>query len=269
MIGIIGIVAVLTVLGLSLVITRIATTALSLTGLSWEVSKFQARSAFTGTGFTTREAERVVSHNVRRRIIMWLMVARSAGIISIIISLILSFGNTGDDVTQLIRLVWLVAGVAVLWILASSDYIERWMRRVIERALQRWTDLLVFDYAELLKLSGDYTVREINVESDDWLSEKELRECKLHEEGVLILGIYRSDGSYVGAPVLSTRIHDGDTLILYGRSKVLQNLDERRAGAEGEAEHEQARRDQQREEAEQAKRDRDYEREKEAEGASA
>jgi hypothetical protein len=65
MVGIVGIIASLTVLGLSLIITRIATTALSLTGLSWEAARFQARSAFTGTGFTTTEAERVVDHPVR------------------------------------------------------------------------------------------------------------------------------------------------------------------------------------------------------------
>ncbi|MFO7970268.1 MAG: hypothetical protein R6U40_00800 [Desulfobacterales bacterium] len=50
MAGIIGIIASLTVLGLSLVITRLATVSLNLTGLSWETAKFQARSAFTGNG---------------------------------------------------------------------------------------------------------------------------------------------------------------------------------------------------------------------------
>src|SRR6056297_2866304 len=112
MVGIIGIIAALTVLGISLVITRIASTALSLTGLSWEAARFQARSAFTGTGFTTHEAEKIVSHPLRRKIIMWLMVARSAGFLSIIISLILSFGSTEDDpATRLMRLSWLVGGV--------------------------------------------------------------------------------------------------------------------------------------------------------------
>ena len=148
MIGIIGIIASLTVLGLSLVITRIATTALSLTGLSWEAAKFQARSAFTGTGFTTSEAESVVHHPVRRKVIMWLMVARSAGLVSILISLILSFGNSGvDELPRLVRLGWLVAGVAVLWILARSRAVEQCMSTLIRKALKRWTDLDIRDYA--------------------------------------------------------------------------------------------------------------------------
>ena len=70
MLGIVGVIAFLTVLGLSLFITRLATIALTYTGLSREAARFQARSAFTGTGFTTSEAERVVDHPVRRRIIM-------------------------------------------------------------------------------------------------------------------------------------------------------------------------------------------------------
>ena len=43
---------------LTLLINHIATVALSLTGLSREVARFQARSAFTGVGFTTNEAEK-------------------------------------------------------------------------------------------------------------------------------------------------------------------------------------------------------------------
>jgi Trk-type K+ transport system membrane component len=56
MVGVVGIIALFTVLALSLFITRLATTALAATGLSWQAARFQARSAFTGTGFTTSEA---------------------------------------------------------------------------------------------------------------------------------------------------------------------------------------------------------------------
>ena len=101
MLGVVRIIAFLTVLGLSLFITRLATIALTYTGLSWDAARFQARSAFTGTGFTTSEAERVADHPVRRRIIMLLMIARSAGVVSIVISLILSFGGSHSDISRL------------------------------------------------------------------------------------------------------------------------------------------------------------------------
>jgi hypothetical protein len=66
----------------SMIVVRIATAMLVLTGLSPEVARFQARSALTGVGFTTSEAESVVGHPVRRKIVMTLMLIGSAGVIT-------------------------------------------------------------------------------------------------------------------------------------------------------------------------------------------
>lgn len=41
-----------------------------MTGLDINIARFQALSAFTGTSFTTKEAEDVVDHPQRRRIII-------------------------------------------------------------------------------------------------------------------------------------------------------------------------------------------------------
>lgn len=236
MMGIIGLIALLTILGLSLVITRVATVALMLTGLSEEASRFQARSAFTGTGFTTREAEHVVDHPVRRRIIMTLMLLRSAGLISILLSLMLSFAGS-KDTEQLFRLFWFLAGLLVLWLLAWSQTVDVLLKRLMNRFLSRWTDLDVRDYVGLLKLSGDYVIREWQVEGDDWVVGKDLQRCRLHDEGVSVLGIYRENGSYVGVPEKTTRVRAGDSLILYGRSSALERLSKRHRGGEGDDQH--------------------------------
>jgi hypothetical protein len=236
MIGIVGIFAFLFVLGLFLVVTRIAAIALAHTGLSEETARFQARSAFTGTGFTTGEAENVVSHPVRRRIIMLLMVARSAGFVTIVISLILSFAE-GGGLGRLERLAMLLAGTVLLWAIARSRLVERWLRRGIEHALERWTDLDTRDYAGLLRLGGTYTVTELTVQEGDWLAGKTLRECQLLQEGATLLGITRENGEYVGAPRPDAVITAGDTVLLYGRRAVLKRLARRRADASGEREH--------------------------------
>ncbi len=90
-------------------ITRGATVALTLTGLSAEAARFQARSALTGTGYTTSETEKVVDHPLRGGIGMVLMLLRSAGFVSILISLLLSFiEGEADSVDRLPRLAWLV-----------------------------------------------------------------------------------------------------------------------------------------------------------------
>jgi len=258
MMGIVGIIAFFTVLILSLVVTRIATVALTLTGLSSESAKFQARSAFTGTGFTTAEAENVVNHPVRRNIVMLLMVARSAGLVTILISLILSFAGPGEDIGRMTRLGYLIIGVICLWFLSQSGLIRKQMERVIEWALRRWTDLDTRDYESLLKLSGAYRVQELQVKKGDWLSGKTLQDCRLMQEGVIALGIYRRDGSYLGAPKGKTKIYPGDTLILYGREKALKDLNRRRSDPHGEMAHDRAVSEQREQESLEEARDQEY-----------
>ncbi|WP_234488879.1 hypothetical protein [Oxynema sp. CENA135] len=83
--------SVFVVLTLSLLINRIATVVLTLTGLSRESARFQARSALTGVGFTTRESEQIVRHRVRRETISVLMLLGNVGIVTTISSLLLTF----------------------------------------------------------------------------------------------------------------------------------------------------------------------------------
>jgi hypothetical protein len=175
----VAVTSLLAVLLLSLIIVRIAAEALVLTGLSREAARFQARSAWTGTGFTTAESERVVGHPVRRRVVEWLMVLRSAG---------------------LVRLFLLLGGLAALWLFARSRWIERRMARAIAWALKRWTDLDARDYAGLLHLAGEYAIMELKVRDGSWLAGRTLDELRLPQEGVLVLGIVYPDETYLSAP---------------------------------------------------------------------
>ena len=228
----------LVVLVLSILVTRIATLALVHTGLSSESARFQARSAFTGVGFTTAEAEKVVRHPVRRRIVMLLMLLGNAGMVTAVSSLLLTFLEIGKgDVSSIWRLLILAAGIALLWLAARSSLIDRMLSRLINRALNRWTDLDTRDYASLLHLSGEYQVQELDVEEEDWLAGRTLQELGLNREGVLVLGIQRADDRFVGAPTRDTRIQAEDVLILYGRNSTLKDLDRRRSGPGGESEH--------------------------------
>ncbi len=182
---------------------------------------------------------------------MLLMVTRSAGIVSIIISLILSFVGSEGEYDRINRLIWLIAGLLVLWFFAKSSWVDRFLNRLIEWALARWTDLDTRDYQSLLKLSGKYTVKELSVKDGDWLANKSLRECRLTQEGVIVLGIYRSGGGYVGAPKAETKIYPQDQIILYGRADALRELDRRRADTNGEAAHDRVVSEQKRHVAEQ------------------
>jgi hypothetical protein len=222
------------VIALSLVVTRVATVALTLTGLSWQAARFQARSAFTGSGFTTAESEAVVGHPVRRRIVMQLMLLGNAGLVSAVGTLMLSLTGVQSTGQGLVRVAVLLVGLTVLVLLSRSRWVDRWMRRVIERSLRRHTDLDTRDYDELLHLSGEWRVVELKVEPDDWIAHRPLSQLDLPDEGVLVLGITRPGGRYIGAPTGETRLLPDDLVLLYGRSEALDELDGRPRGEHGD-----------------------------------
>jgi hypothetical protein len=208
-----------------------------MTGVSRQLALFQARSAFTGAGFTTTESEQVINHPVRRRIIMWLIFLGNAGIVTVISSLVLTFVSTGEGESWIPRFLLLVTGLVTLWVVATNRWVDQILERWIGWALKHWSELEVQDYADLLHLSGDYGVRELKVKAGDWLANQNLKELNLSSEGVVVLGIHRPDKTYIGVPRGSTEIRPQDVLVLYGRLPDLKELDERRSGSTGEQAH--------------------------------
>jgi hypothetical protein len=228
--------SVFAVLVISIVVTRVGAIALAHTGLARDVARFQARSAFLGVGYTTSEAEAVVNHPVRRRITSVLILLGNAGIVGAIASLVLSFTRaSGGQIAA--RGVVLLLGLVVFLVVLRSRPVDRALSRIIDAALRRWTDLDVRDYAELLELEGDYGVMELAVEDEDWLAGRKLSEAELRDEGVVVLGIRRRGGRYVGAPDGATVIEPGDSLLVYARTQRLCELDERHRGARGDRAH--------------------------------
>ena len=240
----IAVITVLFVLALSLVVVRVATVALTLTGLSKDLAEFQALSAFTGSGFTTRESEEVMTHPLRRRITMHLMLLGNAGIVIAASSMIISFvnHNTGGGWTDslLSRLLILCAGVGAFWVLATSAYVDRVMWRINRWAVKCWTHMDVRDYTRLLRFSHEYVVSELQVAEGDWLDGRTLFQCQLPSEGVLVLGIEKADGKYVGAPRGQAAVTAGDCLVLYGTQRNILDLGTRRADPGGDRQHKEA-----------------------------
>ncbi|MFW5657396.1 MAG: TrkA C-terminal domain-containing protein [Bacteroidota bacterium] len=233
----IAIVSLIFILLLSFIMTRIATIALVHTGLSKQSAKFQARSAFTGVGFTTSEAENVINNPVRRKIIMMLMLVGNAGIVTGVASLIIGFTGLESDQSTWIRVVILVAGIMLLWFFTQSKWVDKHLARIINKFLKKHTRLNVVDYSSLLQLAGEYTITEMGIEGDHWLCNRKLRNTKLTDEGIIILAIVRKDGEFIGAPQADTRILEYDKLIIYGRASVLKKLETRHKGFMGTIEH--------------------------------
>ncbi len=224
-------------LTLSLIVIRVGTMALMLTGLSRESARFQSHSAFTGVGFTTQESESVVDHPVRRHLTMGLMILGNIGIATVIATLTATLLSEQTSEQWALSLLLLAIGVIVLWVLATSAWFERQMNRPIALALSQFSHLDVRDYVSLLKLSSGFAVYELLVESNDWLAGKTLVELGLAREGVLVLGIRHHNGNYIGAPSGSSQVCAGDTLVIYGSLQRMEELDSRSTGAQGDQAH--------------------------------
>ena len=250
-----AVVSLLVVLTVSLLVTRVATVALTATGLSRETARFQARSAFSGSGFTTSESEAVVRHPVRRRIIMALMLVGNAGIVAVIASFVLTFVEPAAGALTWVRVATLLGGLGGLLALANSRLVDSWITSLTMRALKRWTHLDTRDYAGLLHVGGDYLVTELLVQAGDWIADRDLESLALRKEGAVLLGIERLDGTYLGVPHGNTVINAGDVLVLYSRSGVVAQLDARQRDGSGDAEHRAAMREQKRVERKETHRD--------------
>lgn len=196
-----------------------------MTGMSRDMARFQALSAFSGAGFTTEEAEEVLAYPARRQIVQTLIRLGSVGVITAIGSLVLSFTNAPSSP---LRIAILFVGSLGLVFLTRTAWFDRLVDPFIRQALRRTSTFEVRDYTGLLQLEENHQVADFVVQEGEWLADETLSTLELHEhEGVLILGIRRPDGTYIPAPSGSDEIRAGNTVIAYGEEARLHELAER------------------------------------------
>jgi tagatose-1,6-bisphosphate aldolase len=125
----------------SFIIVRIWGFALELTGIEPDVARFQALSAFSGTGFTTREAERVVGNKIRRRIVAILIILGNAGTVTVIATLVASSTQVSGYTWFFIRLAIIIGGIFVLYQLIMRSNVGRripaWLQRPVMNRILR------------------------------------------------------------------------------------------------------------------------------------
>lgn len=162
-----ALISLVVVASLSLLVIRVGTVAMVMTGLSEEVASFQSLSAFSGAGFTTDEAERALAYPARRKVVKTLIRLGSVGLITAISSLVLSFTNTAGG--ELERVSLLVGASILLASVARSKRFNRAVTPIIERGLRRTTELdfELRDYTNLLRLHRDYRVADVAVDEED------------------------------------------------------------------------------------------------------
>lgn len=226
-----AIISLLIIVAVSLIAVRIGTIALVMTGLPWDVASFQAYSAFFGVGFTTREAEMVVSDQVRRRVIKHLILGGNIGLTAAVGSVIVAFVKADGPIAELWVLLWIVVGVAALVLLSLSGPVRRTIDWIIKRSMRHAGVLHPADFALLLHIHAGYVVEEVEVHATSHLVGHTLRESRLGSRGVVVLGCTRhapaaAGGAevYHGAPGGDFTIESGDVLTVYGREQLIPEV---------------------------------------------
>ena len=194
-------------------------------GLTYaNTASFQAYSAFFGVGFTTKEAELVVNHPVRRRIIRDLILAGNVGLTSALATLIVTLLQSGSGGDTMLMLGWLIGCLLLLLFVSRMSWFQTVLDRVIRYTLERTGMVRALDYELLLRIQHGYVVSEIEILSDTFLAGRTLSESRPWDRGVVILAIKRDGETHPGIPSRDDLIKSGDVLTAYGKESALQAM---------------------------------------------
>ncbi len=207
---------------ISFIIVRIGGFALQLTGIEAEIARFQALSAFSGTGFTTREAERVVGHRTRRRIVTILIILGNAGTVTVIATLVASFTQVGGYLWFFVRLAIIIAGIAGLYqLIIRSDVgqriIDRLQRPFVKRILRASPVT-----EEVFHVDREWAISLVMMRRDSKGIGLSVGDITAQGD-IQILGIDRA-GAYLVRPLMEDKVAQGDRLLVYASKRAVKRI---------------------------------------------
>ena len=212
---------------IAFIAVRIGAIAFQLTGLDWSLAKFQALSCFSGTGFTTKEAELITCVPQRRRIATILMILGNAGFVA----LIATFANSLNPKVPLLKItIPFIPSALIPWIhltiiigflyvfykvSTNSKYVKK-ITNSLRNQIVKKEIIKPVSFEELLIATGGYGVSQIEISVGNPLVNKTLLESNLRKHDVLILVIERK-GESICNPPDNTKILPDDLLTCFGK----------------------------------------------------
>jgi len=226
------VVAFILTLAVSFVIVRIGAIAFQLTGLEWSLAKFQSLSCFTGTGFTTKEAELITGNPQRRKVASILMVLGNAGLVLLVATFASSIITQGTLISLLsrsflnlpipevlvkfINITILIAAVVVLYKVFTNKSNTLKLTNFLRAKMIKKSFFRQVSFEELLVETGGFGVSRVKILSNSPVVDKRLIDTDLREHGINLMAIVR-EGETIATPHADTAILRGDELICFGK----------------------------------------------------
>lgn len=212
----------LIVIFISYLIVRAGGVALMMTGMDWERARFQSLSAFTGTGFTTREAEIVLKHPTRRKIVSWLMILGNAGIVTVIVTATSSLvSSRGYQIS--LNILLLAGGIYLIHRIAKNKGVAKKWEDFIKNKLLNLPEFEEGATEDLLHFLEGYGLVKIKVKEGSRLANKKLMDLKLKQQGLLVLGIERGK-KWIQSPSGKDTLFPLDKVVIYGPLSKLRSV---------------------------------------------
>ena len=186
--------------------------ALEASGMQRRQARFQALSAMTGTGYTTREAESVVSHRRRRTIVLWLMLLGNTGIIAFLV-LLMQIIRTGLIAPSPLHIGIVVGFFLALGLSIWFGVVDKLGSAIIGILGRRRRETTMVA-EEIVHQVGSYAIvrRTVGKEGTGGIK---LRDTGLLKPGTMILAIER-ESMVLPFPDADQLVATGDQLLCYG-----------------------------------------------------
>jgi hypothetical protein len=222
----------LILMGLSIILVyvifiEIFTIIFRLTGLTNDKARFQVISLFTNSGFTTQEAELIVSSKVRRRIANITMLSGfvlNVTVISILVNVFITLGSAQSS--DVLKFFLFIGGFfALVYILKKLKVFDKLFRNLVERLTNRVIYGSGNNIIEILDHVGKNSIAQVKVYNlPEPLEDKTLEKSDVRQNySINFLAIIR--GGETNANVTKDDvILKNDTVIVFGKPQNIKRL---------------------------------------------
>ena len=207
------------------VITELFTLFFSFTGLPSERARFQVISLLTGTGFTTRESQVIMSSRRRRHLARYTMLfgyVFNITILSAFINVFLSMKVVQAE-QQFIGFLIPLGTLAVIFILMRVPQIrgklDNWIRRIADRIFDRHE---TFNAVMLIDNISTETIARVTLRHiPDEYRGLTLADTRLRADTGITVMLVERNGGKPEAPHANTVFEIGDKLTVFGDYKTI------------------------------------------------